>query len=66
MKPIRAIAVLLAVIGLAQGCNRMPRRAPVSQLRTYAPDYGTGVVSPALPPAEGSGPIGGYRPSEGS
>lgn len=66
MKPLRAIVLIVAVIGLVQGCNRMPRRGPVVQSPSYGPSYSSGVAEPAFPPAEGSGPIGGYRPSEGS
>jgi hypothetical protein len=67
MKPFCLFVAVVALAGLSQGCQRMePRRA----LMRRSPSDGVMVTpsspSPMVAPSEGSGPIRGYRPSEGS
>ena len=64
----RLFATLLALASLSQGCHRMESRRPSPGA---VPSSEGAFAAPASPspmttPSEGSGPIRGYRPSEGS
>ena len=65
MKPFRRFVAVIAIVGLSQGCHRMEPRGPLMR-----PSRGDGaIVAPASPvaaPRDGSGPIRGHGPSEGS
>jgi hypothetical protein len=67
MKPFRLFVAVIALAGLSQGCHRMEPRRP---LMRRSPSDGVMVTpsspSPMVAPPDGSGPIRGYRPSEGS
>jgi hypothetical protein len=67
MKPFRLFVTAIALAGLSQGCHRMEPRRPFMQ---RSPGNGVMVTpsspSPMAAPLEGSGPVRGYRPSEGS
>lgn len=65
MKPFRLFVAMLVIASLSQGCRRMEHNN--SLLRQSSSDGE--IVAPSTSgaaPAKGKGPIGGYRPSEGS